>query len=552
MEEFTQEVKTRKQTAEITTFPVEFKLVRIQENLTINTNTSSETAKKEILNKAFYLHSQGRNLEAAKYYEYLINHGFNDERVFSNYGVIKKDYGKLHEAALLQRKAIEINPKFAEGYSNLGIVLRDLSELKEAELSLRKAIQIEPNFANALYNLGNILSDIGKLDEAKIYYIKAVELNPDFSQAHCNLGAILIDQGKFKEAEISLIKAIQINPKLTSIYYYLSKLKNSINNKILKDKIFSKNILYNQSKRNQVDIYFARANILHAEKKYLDSAKYLRLGNKLKLELKPSNPEILINRSKLLLIESKKQKIIQETDKDCPESIFIVGMPRSGSTLVESILSMNKNVNDLGEVNFLEKSFLEWNKTNKEYTLAELYWKKVNFRSNKLNITTNKYLYNYQYSGIILNQIPNSKIIHCYRNPLDNILSIYRAHFAKENNYSSSLTDCAKVYLDQEKIMTIYKNRFRSKIYELNYDLLVKNPNKGIQSLISWLGWKWEHSYLSPHLNQRSVSTASSVQVRSPINSKSIGGWKNYRDMLQPAFEILAQNHKYRDMPLHK
>ena len=96
--------------------------------------------------------------------------------------------------------------------------------------------------------------------------------------------------------------------------------------------------------------------------------------------------------------------------------------------------------------------------------------------------------------------------------------------------------------------MTQYKNRFRSKIYDLNYDLLVSNPNKEIKSLISWLGWEWDDSYLSPHLNPRSVSTASSVQVRFPINSNSIDGWKNYKDMLKPAIEILTQTDRYKDI----
>ncbi len=96
--------------------------------------------------------------------------------------------------------------------------------------------------------------------------------------------------------------------------------------------------------------------------------------------------------------------------------------------------------------------------------------------------------------------------------------------------------------------MTHYKNKFRSKIYDLNYDLLVSKPNQEIKSLIYWLGWEWNDAYLSPHLNPRSVSTASSVQVRSPINSKSIGGWKNYKEMLKPAIEILTQTDRYQDI----
>ena len=125
---------------------------------------------------------------------------------------------------------------------------------------------------------------------------------------------------------------------------------------------------------------------------------------------------------------------------------------------------------------------------------------------------------------------------------------MYRANFAHGNEYSSLLTDCAKVYLDQEDVMSEYKKRFRAKIYDLNYDSLVINPKEEIKSLISWLGWKWHEQYLSPHLNSRSISTASSIQVRSPINSKSIENWKNYKDMLKPAMEIITKVRQYRDL----
>ena len=90
--------------------------------------------------------------------------------------------------------------------------------------------------------------------------------------------------------------------------------------------------------------------------------------------------------------------------------------------------------------------------------------------------------------------------------------------------------------------MSEYKNRFRPKIYDLNYDFLVMNPKQEIKSLIFWLGWKWDDNYLTPHLNPRSVSTASSIQDRSPINKRSINGWKNYKEMLKPAIKILKEH----------
>ena len=466
----------------------------------------------------------------------------------SNLGNLLRDLGKLHEAEQFTRKAIDLNPNYADAHSNLGNILKDLGKLKEGEISYQKAIAINPNLAEAYSNLGGLLIDLGKLQEAEQFTRKAITLNPDLAEAHSNLGGILIDLGKLQEAEISYQKAITINPNLTRVYYALSKLKKSNNSRKYKKQIFSNNILDNKLVADKVNIYFARANIHHKEKNYRESATYLKLANKLKMSIIPSNCEILINKSHLLLLESSKESIKQQKYYHTHESIFIVGMPRSGSTLVESILSINPNVNDLGEINILEESFLKRKRNQQELPLAVLYWDNVINNKKKFNITTNKWLYNYQYAGIIARQIPNAKIIHCYRNPLDNLLSIYRTHFAAGNEYSSSLTDCAKVYIDQEKVMTEYKNRFRSKIYDLNYDLLVGNPNQEIKDLISWLGWQWNDSYLSPHLNPRSVLTASNVQVRSPINSKSIGGWINYKEMLQPAAEILDQTNRYRDL----
>ncbi len=467
----------------------------------------------------------------------------------SNLGGILKDLGKLQDAELSYRKAIELKPDYSNAHYNLGIILNDLSKLQEAEVSTRKAIQLKPDFADAHNNLGAILTDIGRLQEAEISLCKAIQLNPNLAESYLNLGSVLSELGNLKGAEISLRKAIQLNPNLAESYYALSRINCSDEDKTWQDLIFSENILFKKSKKEQVSIYFTRANILHKEKNYKESSKCLKLANKLKLAITPSNIDYLIDKSKALLIESNKKSINKKVYKNYCESIFIVGIPRSGSTLVESILSMSNDVYDLGEINFLEESYKEYEKSKEDLNLAEIYLKKVNPKKN-VKITTNKNLYNYQYTGIIASQIPNAKIIHCVRNPLDNILSIYRANFKKGNEYSSSLVDCARIYLDQEKVMTKYKNKFPSKIYDLKYDQLVTNPNQEIKSLIKWLGWEWDDSYLSPHLNTRSVSTASNIQVRSPINSRSIGGWKNYKEMLRPAIAIITQNDKYKNFVL--
>ncbi len=547
MDSSSPEEEKKKKITEVKTFQVPYALGEIKNSISISTNIPRKPSKEQLINQAIKFHLEGHISEAAKLYQYFINQGFNDHRVFSNYGAVLQGLGKLQKAELSYRKAIELNPHYAMAHSNMGGILRELGNLQEAELFTRKAIEIKPDFADAHSNLGYVLRDLGNLQEAELSTRKAIELNPNYAEAHYNLGNILKGLDKLKEAELSILKAIEIKPDYAKAYYSLSLLKYSDENKIFQNQLFAKSILKNKLKKDQIDIYFARANILHKEKNYEESSRYLKLANNLKLDLNPSNSDTFINKSKELIIECDKKEINKKKQKSSYENIFIVGMFRSGSTLLESILSMSNDVSDLGEVNILEESYLECKKSKQQTNITELYERKVNNKT-ELKITTNKWLYNYQYAGIIARYISNAKIIHCYRHPLDNILSIYRTHFSKGSEYSSSLVDIANVYLDQDEIMTKYKNRYRSKIYDLNYDLLVSNPNKEIKSLISWLGWKWDDSYLSPHLNPRSVSTASNVQVRSPINSKSIGGWKNYKDMLKPPIEILTQTNKYQDI----
>ena len=545
MEESEKRRNRKKPINESITYSVPFSLEEIKEDITIYTNKAS---KEEIINQAINLHIQGNIKKASKYYQYCIDQGFNDHRVFANFGSILIDFGKPEEAELSLREAIKLNPNFAQAHTNLGGILKNQGKSEDAEKSYRQAIQLNPDLSIANYNLGSLLIDLGKLEEAELYTRKAIKLNNKCADSHINLGNIMRILGKLESAETLYQKAIELNPDFSLAYYALSTLQYKSDQTKWQDKLFSESILMNKQKNELVDIYFARANILHKQKNFKDSSKNLKLANQLKLHLTPYKPDALIEKSQFLILESDRKKIDQTENDQSPKSIFIVGMPRSGSTLLESILSMNNNVIDLGEINILEESFLKYKKNTSGFTLAELYWETTNTHKNKFKITTNKWLYNYQYSGIIASEIPNAKIIHCVRNPLDNILSIYRTSFSRGNEYSSSLVDCTKVYLDQERIMTEYKNRFNSKIYDFNYDSLVTNPKNEIKSLISWLGWEWDDSYLTPHLNPRSVSTASSVQVRSPINSNSIGGWKNYTEMLKPAIEILTKTYKYKDI----
>ena len=476
-------------------------------------NENKQLNNDQLIKKAFQLQAQGKKLEAAKYYSYLIKNGLKDYRVFSNYGAFLKEIGKY----------------------------------QEAELELTKSIKLNPRYPNAYYNLAGLSLDKGNLLQAEIYLRKAIELKSDFPSAHYNLGFILKNLGKLQEAKLHIQKALEIDPQLTDAYLSLSTMRQTEKDQNWINQLFSESFLTNKNNKELINIFFGRANILHKRRNYKESAENLIKANNLKLSIFKSEANLLIKKTKKLKISSNNfQRNFQDYSND-PISIFIVGLPRCGSTLVESILSLNSGVNDLGEVNIFEESYRQYKQSDKEATLAEIYKRNSQNNVAELTITTNKWLFNYQYAGIIARTIPNAKIIHCYRNPLDNILSIYRAHFSTGNIFSSSLVDCTQVYIDQEEIMDMYKKEFRPYIYDLNYDELVTNPLKEIKSLINWLRWEWNDNYLYPNQNQRAVFTRSNVEIRSPINSKSVGGWKHYKDMLKPAIEILIKKDRYKN-----
>ncbi len=212
------------------TFPVPFGLREITENITIVKNIPSKPSKEKIIIQALKFHTEGNILEAEKYYQYFINQGFNDHMVFSNYGAILRDLGKLKEAEFSNRKAIKLKPDYAIAHYNLGNILNDLGKLKEAESSLRKAIELNPNFAEANYNLGLILKNLGNLKEAELSTRKAIELNPNFAAAYSNLGGILNDLGNLQDAELSYRKAIKLNPNFAEAYSNLGNVLRDLDN----------------------------------------------------------------------------------------------------------------------------------------------------------------------------------------------------------------------------------------------------------------------------------------------------------------------------------
>ena len=318
-------------------------------------NKKTKFSVEQIINQAIQFHLQGNIKEATEYYKNLINQGFNDYRVFSNYGVILVDQGNTQDSEKFFRKAIELKPDYAIAHNNLGNLLRDLDNLKEAEIFLRKSIAINSDDANAHYNLGNLLRDLDNLKEAEIFLRKAIAINPALEKAHYILGKSLKALGKYKEAEISYRKAIAINQNYSEAYCDLSLLKIEIENDNLLRYLFSKEILdskENKAKLNQADIYFARGNILERKEDYKESYKMFRIANLYTRKECKSNYKIfkeLLEEDNLYTKKMEEISKIEEDEKDLPTPIFTVGLPRAGKSTIESILSKNNLLRKFGD-----------------------------------------------------------------------------------------------------------------------------------------------------------------------------------------------------------
>ncbi|AIQ97964.1 tetratricopeptide repeat protein [Prochlorococcus sp. MIT 0801] len=184
----------------IKTFNVPLDLGEIKENTIITTNTSSNPSEEQIFDQAFKFQSQGKILEAAKCYQYLISQGIQDSRVFSNYAILLISFENFKEAERYFRKAIELNPDFVDAYFNLGNLLKDLNRIKEAEVFTRKAIQINPNSAVYHYNLANILKELDDFDKAQDSYERAIRLNPMYADSYYSLGLTLLAKNEHDKA----------------------------------------------------------------------------------------------------------------------------------------------------------------------------------------------------------------------------------------------------------------------------------------------------------------------------------------------------------------
>ena len=524
----------------------------------------------------------GRTLEALNAFQNLVTLTPQDTQAHYNLGLSLKGLGKLDEAEKSFRQAIILDPNYANAYNNLGITLRELGRLEEAETNYRQAIALNPNSIEAHSNLGNILKELGRLDEAEANYRQAIALNPNSIEAHSNLGALLQELGKQYEAEKMLNQAIKLEPNYAEAHYNLGvtlqelgkseEAEASLNQAIKLEpnyaeahrylttlKIFkSKDEQYLNMRKLYLDKNIKEEERCHINfglaKAYEDLGDFkkafihYREGNALRKKL--LNYNISQDEKLFKQIKSNYQLIAKNALKsDKLEKslmpVFIVGMPRSGTTLVEQIISSHSQVTGAGELsfaaNFGRSMARGLSEVNNEYLLRfrSKYLTKLQFLSMSNPIVTDKMPHNFLYIGLLAAAFPEAKIVHVKRDPAALCWGNFKQFFISKNiGYCYSLDDVVSYYKLYENLMEFWDSSLSKRIYNLDYDLLTKNQKDETHQLINYLDIDWDEKCLSPQNNSRSIATASSAQVRKKVYQSSSQQWKKYKPFLNGVFDI--------------
>lgn len=478
----------------------------------------------------------------------------NYAEAYFNIGVIYYEISQLTKAINYYLKAIEANPGYSDAHNNLGITYLDLGKLDKSIKHLELAISFRPEFPEAHNNLGSVYQEKGSLDAAINSYKRAITLKNNFAQAHTNLGIIQEKTGKFDDALLSYSNAINHDPKNVSAHFNLSYLKtfNTEDQQVLQMHSILSTDSVDQTDRARLCFALARVyeNLGDSEKLF----EYLNQGNSLRKQVlnfsfnsSNNNNSYLKNIFKNLNdhnFESPKSSQI------CP--IFIVGMPRSGTTLLEQIISSHREVYGAGELKNLNEILIpifqnQLNSSDSIITNEIVSSIRSQYIESLINLNikeatiTDKWPLNFRYIGFILSAFPNAKIIHSKRDSIATCWSIYKHFFSDNaNGWAYNLDDIADFYLLYDDLMSFWHELYPGRIFDLSYEDLTANQELETRKLIEYCGLDWDKNCLDFHKNKRVVGTASVSQVRMEMFQGSSENWKKYKQYLGPLVNKLS------------
>tara|TARA_B100000795_G_scaffold38663_1_gene25463 strand:- start:318 stop:1877 length:1560 start_codon:yes stop_codon:yes gene_type:complete len=453
-------------------------------------------------------------------------------------------------------RCLQVNPKNISAINNLGNNYKYIFNYSKSEEYFKEALKRNPQYLNALVNYGNLKFELNNSFEALELFNQALLIDDNSITVLMNLALIYQSIGNYEKAINILQKIQKINPNIVKADKMMSALINYADNNKHQLQMEKKLQELKLDDNQKVFLHFALGKAYEDQKNYSKATDHIEKGNNLKINVSNYNIDkeiILFKNIKNLFADYKFQK--KNIAKSKSKMIFILGMPRSGTTLVEQIISSHPDVYGSGELNFLArvvyKNFFKADKINFIDNFAELnsaelslvsnqYFDFIkNFASDK-NYITDKALFNFQWIGFIKILFPEAKIINCTRNPKDNCLSIYKNLFENEGHWcynKKELIECYNLYTD---LMLFWNKKMPGEIYEIKYEDLIASPESKIKELILAAGLDWNEKCLKYNENKNAIKTLSVNQARKKIYSSSVSLHEKYKPFLKEFSEYFG------------
>jgi len=528
------------------------------------------------------LFQQGDLDLALKKISKLVKNNKNNVLVHNYRGIVLVGLKKHREALLSFQKVVDLNPDFADAYSNMGMAYQQLSNFTHAIKSYKKAIDINGDALHYRLNLASIYLENDKIHLAIHELSNLLEINSNVEHAHqliaeayirqsnlplaiehhqkawninpvnplneYLLGVDFVWSGKPKEAEKHLEEAIKINPEYCEAIHALVRIRKYLLDDPFAVRILSLSKSESLGTKDQCFIQFSLSKIYDDVSEYELAFHHLEKANNLMRGQHPFNFNQMNKLfSQITQMYEKNSIPPLAINNDVPSPIFIIGMPRSGSSLIEQIITGSPKVFGAGEISTLHENFLKMDFTGSNLSdqvrlIQKIYEERVTHLTDKPYVV-DKLLLNFYWVGFIKRAFPGCKIIHVQRNPVDVCFSAYQNLFVEGAlSFTYDQEDIITFYQKYEEMMAYWSQSLGDNIFQVCYEDLVSNPAAEAKKIFNFIGIQYEDHFIEIDRNIRSVQTASDIQLRKPINKNSIARWKKYEPYISPILKAFPSN----------
>ena len=498
------------------------------------------------------LRATGRHREAVARFEQALSLRPEFAEAHNNLGNSLHALHRYEEAIACFERALAVRPRWAQAHCNLGVSLRAAGRQNEAGLHYREALRIDPSNAVAHSNLGELLRELGRPEEAADHCRSAIALRPDFAEAHNNLANALQELGRVDEARGAYLKSLEINPRGIDALLNLSDIKTfEVGDTHLETLQSLASDLDALTEEEQMKLHFSLGKAYADLGNYGASFRHLLQGNALKRRSVDYDEAATAAFFERIRTVFTPELIARSKGHGDPSRlpIFVLGMPRSGTTLVEQILASHRKVHGAGEIEDLSKvvrtdgSYPDDMEAIGPERLRELgarYVERLRAYAPTAERIVNKMPDNFFHVGLIHLALPNARIIHTRRNPIDTCVSCFTKLFTGSLPYTYELGELGRYYRRYDELMAHWRLVLPADaMLEVPYEALVEDFEPWARRIVDYCGLEWDGACLAFHETKRPVRTASASQVRRPIFKSSIGRWLAYKDLLEPLIKEL-------------